>query len=228
MQSPNPKLWILEDHEGQQFVYRELLEESFELLFFDVLDSFKVAYGSCPNTLPDLIIADLRLPDGSFLEFAPQMQQAVPFIVVSSTDDLRILEQCYLRGAADYLTKPIGKSELIFKINRLLADSARPTTRGTSKNSTPHPLGLPEVFSDLDLTLKEIQIVAALLNGPGQALPRGQIIETVWKKLKVGSKTLDVHLVKLRRKLKKIGYEIVFEQPDLYRLQRQSDGDNSQ
>ena len=62
------QIWILEDDEACQFVYAETLDIRYETELFGTLKEFRDALEAAEE-LPELIIADMRLPDGTFYKF---------------------------------------------------------------------------------------------------------------------------------------------------------------
>ena len=217
-QHPVNSIWILEDDEGCQFVYEEILGSRYRLKFFANLAGFAAALDG-QNAGPDLVIADVRLPDDSLHNFFrsqhAQLLLNLPFVVVSSVDDAEMLRECFERGARDYLTKPFGKAELLFKIDRILVGASA---------EEPHPWTLESASLTLKregrrtemLTSKEFQILSILMLAPNYTLPREEIIERVWSSVRVSPKTLDVHLSKLRRKIAPLHVGIEFRPPNFY------------
>ncbi len=213
-------IWIVEDDKSAQFVYRECLDLRYDLKFSDTLGAFKEELASVKEV--DLILADLRLEDESFLDFLSKESEAlrnIPFIVVSSVDDLDALRLCYRQGAADYLTKPFGKSELIVKVDRYLSKFEE-----EEHHSAPFQLDPTRLIvqcgdkKSAPLTSKEFQILTTLERAPQHRLTRQELINHVWREVHVEKKTLDVHLCNLRKKLTPIGIEIVFYSPESYVL----------
>lgn len=217
--STRPVVWILEDDAGARFVYGEILEFRAELKFFVTLGELKSALdASLP--LPSLLIADMRLPDGAFIDLLVQTKHAglfnVAFIVVSSVDDIDILRECFAEGALDYITKPFNKMELLAKVERILA---RTRSNSITINGSTLVATLPS-GEKVQLTPKELQILSILGETPGARVERRQIVNLVWGDVSVSKKTLDVHLVNLRRKLATSGTDIEFVAPDSFRLQQ--------
>jgi DNA-binding response OmpR family regulator len=219
-----PKLiWIVEDDPGAQFIYQEILELRYQVKLFSDLGSFKTAMSE-PNTPPpDLVIADLHLPDASFLTMFQYSQDEAPkipapIIVVSSLDDLDALRICYDKGGAcDYISKPFAKSELVVKVERALALAEG---RGQEDALTLDPITLTLRRGDLsteELTAKEFKILAIILNEKGYRISREKIQNMVWPGAFVSPKSLDQHLLHLRRKLAAVGLEIVYH-PPIYRI----------
>jgi len=174
---------------------------------------------------PDLIIADIRLPDGSFISFLSSEENTrisyIPCIFISSVDDADVVRICYNRGRSDYITKPFGKAELAVKIERML--------EGKGVQCSFAPFDLEIDYTSLTvikgkrrsqpLTSKEFQIISAFCEANKQSLMRADIISKVWGQVAVQTKTLDVHLYNLRQKLQPIGLEIRFVPPRQYMLQ---------
>lgn len=196
-------VWILEDDEGCRFVYDQILRIRYKVRFFGALSELEKAFCDKSTTdepSPDLLIADLRLPDGCFLDLLngsnPDFKGflTIPFLIVSSIDDIDALRFCFDEGAVDYLIKPFKKNELIVKTSRAL-------TRAVQVS----PLEAPEFA---DLTQKEQQILALFFKAKDRTLSREEILSKIWQNIKVDSKTVDVHLFNLRKKLAQKGYDI--------------------
>jgi len=216
-------VWVIEDDQSSRFVYEEIFSLRYELTLFSCLTDFRHALLNSP-TRPDLLIADLRLPDESFLSFLSAGEHheklTFPFIVVSSIDDLDALRLCYEKGAADYITKPFGRGELIVKVERIL--SPHPASNATAGGLfllDPKSLTVSRAERTSDsLTSKEFQLLAILHDAQNNTLTRDEMIEQLWGKVKVTSKTLDVHLSNLRRKVEPLGLEIIHVFPNSYRI----------
>jgi DNA-binding response OmpR family regulator len=220
----NQKVWIIEDDSGAQFVYRDILGLRYHLEFFKTLDEFrrKSIETSQP---PDLIVADLSLPDGNFFEVLSENKSAhlieCPFIIVSSMDDLDVLRACFDEGALDYLIKPFTKSEIIVKIERILTQRPAKKTNARRENLVLEAEALklrrgPGL--EVQLTVKEVQIFSLLHQQPGRAVPKSKLQSTVWGNISVSDKTLDVHLFNLRKKLSKLDLEIKYVPQEGYTL----------
>jgi DNA-binding response OmpR family regulator len=156
----------------------------------------------------DLVLLDLRLPDGDGLDVCRALRTRgdTPIIVVTARGEESDRVVGLELGADDYVVKPFGLRELIARI--------RAVTRRTSPRSTHAPLHVGELVVDerarlaslggreLDLTPKEFDLLAALARDPGAAVSRRRLLEDVWQTTWYGSaKTIDVHVAALRRKL---------------------------
>jgi DNA-binding response OmpR family regulator len=124
------------------------------------------------------------------------VMEDVPTIIVSSLDDVETLRNSYEWGASDYLVKPFKKNELIVKLERIV--------RSKETNGS---LSVDNAFVD-GLTLIENKIFNYMLQFNGKSIHRDGIYKAIWKKVQVSSKTLDVHLSNLRKKMAKSHWKI--------------------
>jgi DNA-binding response OmpR family regulator len=157
----------------------------------------------------DLVLLDLGLPDLDGAEVCRQLRErsGVPIIVVSARSDevdrVLLLEM----GADDYVVKPFGLRELVARIRAVSrrSGSAEPSPQRIEVGPLVVDLRTHEVTADgdrVELTPKEFDLLAHLVSDPGAALTRRSILEEVWDANWYGSsKTLDVHVASLRRKL---------------------------
>jgi DNA-binding response OmpR family regulator len=208
MNTNGKSLWLLEDDKGCQFVYEQTLDHRYTTRYFERLDDFVSALESTPkDELPQMIVADLMLGDGNFLNFLTNSKDSnilnIPFIIVSSIDDIDALRFCFKEGALDYLTKPFKKNELLVKIENVLSGGSRPRTVETGHKSV--NLDGNDVQN---LTAKQKQLLALFLESRDRSITRNDILEKVWGSTNVHPKTVDVHLYNLRRKLHSFGYMI--------------------
>ena len=157
----------------------------------------------------DIVLLDLMLPGLPGTEVCRQIRQTsnVPVIMVSAKDDEVDKVVGLELGADDYVTKPYSPRELTARIRAVLR-------RGTEPELLPDTLEAGPVRMDVErhvvtvngeeqrLPLKEFELLEMFLRNPGRVLTRGQLIDRVWGSDYVGdTKTLDVHVKRLRSKL---------------------------
>lgn len=207
-----PHIWILEDDKGCQFVYDQILKNNFTMTYFENINSFKDHFEkyceSQSSKTPVLIIADLMLNDGNFLSFLTNefhgklSSSGIPFIIVSSDDDIESLRICFKEGANDYMTKPFKKNELLVKVETIL--------RGRkSIGKAVRPQIAIDGQTITGLTSKQQKLLKLFLDkNPERVVDRDLILDKVWGSTAVHPKTIDVHLYNLRRKLHPFGYMI--------------------
>jgi two-component system, OmpR family, response regulator RegX3 len=156
----------------------------------------------------DVVLLDLRLPDLDGLDVCRQLRarSTVPIIVVTARGEEADRVVGLELGADDYVVKPFGLRELIARI-RAVTRRARGEHEGAVVR-----IGDLEVDTrarrasvagrELELTQKEFDLLAALARDPGAVLTRRRLLEDVWETNWYGStKTIDVHVAALRRKL---------------------------
>ena len=118
---------MVEDDPGLQYFYRETFSDSFEVAVFQTIASIRQALAvmTPSSRIPELIVSDIGLPDGSFLDFLTSHEGArlnfIPVLIVSSIDDPRILRLAFKRGATDYIVKPFSSGEILVKVERFIA-----------------------------------------------------------------------------------------------------------
>jgi two-component system response regulator RegX3 len=162
---------------------------------------------------PDVVLLDLRLPDMDGLDVcrAIRARSDVPIIIVSARGDEPDRVVGLELGADDYVVKPFGLRELIARIRAV-----------TRRGRTAQPDGSVQVGElevdprarrvrldgrELDLTPKEFDVLAMLARDPGAVVSRRSLLDEVWETSWYGStKTIDVHVAALRRKLGDAGW----------------------
>lgn len=172
---------------------------------------------------PDIILLDLMLPDGDgaeVLKWTKRNQEFsdIPTIILTAKsnefDKVLLLEL----GADDYITKPFSIRELIARIKTILR---RYESKSQPKHNKFEEEGLIidfdsfEVFVDgtnVKLTKKEFEILKLLIKNRKIVLSKDKILYSVWgseEEISEDSRTIDVHINKLKKKLGKYGERIV-------------------
>jgi two-component system, OmpR family, response regulator RegX3 len=166
--------------------------------------------------MPDLVLLDVMLPDGSGYDVARTLRERskVPIIMLTArgeeTDRIVGLEL----GADDYIVKPFSAREVAARIRAVLrrAGDAQQQPAEAADRSGALEVGPVRLDRDrreasvdgdeLDLTRKEFELLELLLREAGTVISRERLIDEVWDTNWFGStKTLDVHVSSLRRKL---------------------------
>ncbi len=157
----------------------------------------------------EMVLLDLGLPDLDGRVVCRELRQrsSVPIIVVSASGDEIDRVMLLELGADDYVVKPFGFRELVARIRAVRRRTAATTTAATITTwgglvvdrRTRKVTIEDEVVS---LTPKEYELLTELASDPGAIFTREHLIEHVWDENWWGStKTLDVHVASLRKKL---------------------------
>lgn len=164
---------------------------------------------------PHLIILDVRLPDGSGLDFCREMRNLnlkQPILMLTARRDELDKVLGLEMGADDYLTKPYGLRELLARVRALLRRAYGDLSSQTADQTTIYVADLTinldtaEVWRGSDpvnLTPTEYRLLIFLARHPGQALSRAQILEAVWQDSGgiESERTVNVHIRRLREKI---------------------------
>jgi two-component system response regulator RegX3 len=160
---------------------------------------------------PDLVLLDLMLPDGSGFDVLRELRSSgdVPVVVLTARGEEADRVVGLELGADDYVVKPFSAREVAARIRAVLRRAAR--ERGGEHDGAIEIGGLrldPARHSveldgePLELSRKEYELLHRLMRDAGTVVTREQLIEDVWDMNWFGStKTLDVHVSSLRRKL---------------------------
>jgi DNA-binding response OmpR family regulator len=157
----------------------------------------------------DLVLCDLGLPDGDGLLLVRRLsteQPDLPIIILTARDDESDVLSGLASGAVDYVVKPFRLNELIARITSQLRLRA-PRTRDDELKvgDLTIDVGARRVVRhgvEIELRPKEFDLLVRLATSVGTVVRRQQLIRDVWDQHWSGStKTLDVHINSLRRKL---------------------------
>jgi len=164
---------------------------------------------------PDLVILDLMLPGMDGLEVCKAFKKesktaSIPIIMLTAksqeSDKVIGLEL----GADDYVTKPFSPRELIARIKAVLR-------RIKEKDKLPEVLRIGDLMLDfskiavaiknkpVELTSKEFELLKTLIKAKGRVLSRDYLLDTIWgfdHAVEIQTRTVDVHIRTLRKKLK--------------------------
>ncbi|WP_405142546.1 response regulator transcription factor [Sphaerisporangium sp. NBC_01403] len=162
---------------------------------------------------PDLVLLDLGLPDIDGVAVCRRLRGALPFTVIvvltARTQEFEVVVALDA-GADDYLTKPFRLTELLARLRaHLRRQTAPPGERTLSVGLLTLDLPARRAYVSgeaLALRPKEFDLLAALASRAGEVVTREQLMDDVWDANWFGpTKTLDVHVFALRRKLTEHG-----------------------
>ncbi len=208
MASPadRPRILFVEDEASIAEPFASALRrEGFEP---EVVGGAVAALRAARERPPDLVLLDIALPDGDGRDVCRELRREsdVPIVMLtargSELDRVVGLEL----GADDYVVKPFSSAEVIARVRAVLRrtrDATRTTTLtvdGLALDATARRVRLDG--GELQLSRKEFDLLERLMRDAGAVVGREDLMADVWDTNWFGStKTLDVHVAMLRRKL---------------------------
>ena len=205
-------IYLVEDDDNiRKLVCYALSKEGFDVQGFS---SPKEFWQGMDKELPKLILLDIMLPEEDGLSVLHKLKnhtrtEHIPVIMLtaksSEFDKVTGLDM----GADDYVAKPFGTMELMSRVRAVL--------RRFEKTQIQKSYTLGELYVDpqkhiitvsgeeVSLSYKEYLLLMVLLEAEGNVVERDKLLTNVWGEYYTGSRTLDVHIRKLRVKLGDVG-----------------------
>lgn len=225
----NARILVVDDEPDIIRIVKDVLEsEQFNVI---VAKNASEAFRKIKDSIPDLIILDLKLPGTGGLDICRTLKsderyKLVPILILSTksedSDKIVGLEL----GADDYVTKPFSSGELVARVKAILrrknlmsGEKEQTLSSGDLLlDITEHTVRIKD--KPIELTPKEFELLFILMKKKGKALNRQFLIESVWGYEYFGTtRTVDVHVKGLREKLGMIGSKIVTVEGTGYRFE---------
>ncbi len=199
-------LIVEDDNDLLELLEHRLMKEGYETLGFLNTKNVRRALN---EEMIDLILMDRNLPDIEGSEFIALLREQgmdVPVIYLSAKDTKYHIEEGFLRGADDYLTKPFEMQELLLRINAIL----RRTKTEIQRNSLAFrdlelDLNAREVSIDglpIELTKLEFELLQVMIENRGTVLKRDYLLRHVWGKNEMyQGRTVNVAINRLKEKI---------------------------
>ncbi|MBQ5564976.1 MAG: response regulator transcription factor [Clostridia bacterium] len=170
------------------------------------------------NNQVDLILLDLMLPgrNGSDIISELKLKHSVPVIVISAIHDVNIKVDLFSLGADDYVTKPFHNEELLARIAARLrnqnetSDSNELVYKNITLNNSNYTVTC--CGKTVELSKHEFALLKLLMENPNRTCTKSMIYDNVWDyENSADDNTLNVHISKLRKKLKQYSDEDYIE-----------------
>lgn len=201
-----PLILVVEDEqELLDVVDRHLRSRDFEVLRASTIAEVRAAVW---ERQPDVLLLDVLLPDGSGYDLCTELRKTMtaPIIYVTALAQDRAIVRGLAAGGDDYIAKPFSLDVLTARINAQLRRHGR---SATMRIDLP-PLHLDFVTGkvvlegeDVDLSKRELQLLAFLAANAGHGFTQGELLEEVWDdRSGVPTNTVRQHVSTLRRKLR--------------------------
>ncbi|MFG1794400.1 response regulator transcription factor [Nocardia sp. NPDC049149] len=203
------RLVVVEDDEG----VGEALVAALTARGYDVDHQRRGAEVLAAHHDYDAIILDLGLPDIDGLEVLRRLREvsSVPVVILTARGGERSIVTALRGGADDYLVKPPRIAELVARLETVTRRASRRprapldvVTRDVRVDLVAHQVMV--AGTEIPLTPKEFQLVQILVERPGTAVSRQQLMDRIWGDSSAAvSRVLDVHMAGLRAKLDRPG-----------------------
>jgi two-component system, OmpR family, phosphate regulon response regulator PhoB len=167
--------------------------------------------------VPDLVLLDVMLPDGSGVEVlralrAEPRSRHVPVIMLTARGAELDRVLAFELGADDYVTKPFSVRELVLRVGAVLRRTAAGTAPAEAAEASPRPVGPIRVDlashrafvagEEIVLTALEFRLLVTLLSRVGRVQSRERLLSDVWGVAStLETRTVDTHVKRLREKL---------------------------
>ena len=213
------KLLTVED----ETAIRELLAFICETDGHEVVKAASLAEARAVLTAdrPDLILLDVMLPDGSGFDFLREVRSTpalvgVPVMMITARGDEADRVNGLDAGADDYIVKPFMPRELTARIRAVLRRTAAAPSDVSELTAMSDvesvvrcgPLVMNETRFEatadgvsLKLSVKEFRLLLLFASRPGRVFSRAQLLDAVWGNAYVDERTVDVHMLRLRKAL---------------------------
>lgn len=207
------RIFLIEDEPDMVKIATDLLEmEGYHVSSAEHPDEGLKKINANP---PDLILLDLRLPDKDGFQVCRELKanpktKSIPIIMVSVKSEEPDVVAGLEMGAEDFIVKPYRRRELLARVKTILRRSEpRPDEDKIEVGPLRLDFGRYEVTVNkkpINLTPKEFELLSYFVKKLGRVVTRASISESVWGIEFTGSsRTIDVHVDQLRRKLGKLG-----------------------
>ncbi|MFE9788235.1 response regulator transcription factor [Nocardia salmonicida] len=162
----------------------------------------------------DAVLLDLGLPDADGLQILRQLREisTIPVLILTARSDERSIVRGLRGGADDYVVKPPRIAELMARLETVLRRAAAAAEQARTEVVTGdvrvdlRARSVEVAGSPISLTQKEFELVEVLVERPGAAVSRQQLMDRIWGDAFVAvSRSLDVHMTGLRAKLNRPG-----------------------
>lgn len=220
-QDRDPTILIVDDNETVLEDLKNVLSSRFQV---SVASSGALGFSLANSVKPDLIILDIDLgakTDGVELCHSLRNEAGtrdIPILMLTGATEVGLRTRAFSAGADDFLEKPILPAELFARIDSKLRrwkefqEGQVPPREGVIRRGN-LVLNLDRYEAVIDtriipLSFLEFSLLRFFLLHPEAVVAREEILAAVWNGVKVGARTIDAHLTKLRRKIEPFDHEI--------------------
>ena len=212
------RIFVVDDEKDlTDLLHYQLGKEGFEVKFAN--NPFE-ALGKARDFNPELIILDVMMPDLDGFQLlrmirSDNLLQKVPVIMLTAKSGVEHRIKGLEQGADDYLGKPFDSQELVLRIRSILKRLADQTNDTSSRimlgklvlDEEDHSISI--AGDKIDFTLTEFKLIHYFLKRKGRVQTRDNLLLGVWKfDAEVETRTVDVHIRRVRKKIADSGLAI--------------------
>jgi DNA-binding response OmpR family regulator len=212
---PDGRILIIDD---DPFLRATLKEQFAAEGFKEVFEAENLieAFREIDERLPDLVILDIRLPDGNGVEICRKLRDrgfAKPIIMLTGQNAEQDIIASLEAGANDYVIKPMRMGELLARVKSQLwqhkaSDTARFSIGGLSFIPANKLLKAADESRKVILTEKESTILKYLYRAHPNCVPKEELLAEVWGfQNGLSTHTVETHIYRLRQKIKRLSSE---------------------
>ena len=207
MENKNIEIVVIEDEEDiLELLEYHLSKEGYEVTGFLSAENVE-AFLEEEN--PSLMIVDRNLPGLEGSEFVAQMRETgyeIPVIFLTAKDKEKDLEEGFVSGGDDYMTKPFKPRELLLRVEALLKRSGVRSSDKLKYRDLTLDMQQRELFIDnkrIELTNLEFKLLHTFVKNPNQTLDRDFLRDEVWgdDSANFHDKTINVAMNRLKKKI---------------------------
>lgn len=206
------KVLIIDDEADNRELIEDILSDKFRVLCAsDGEEGLRVARGD----LPDLILLDITMPklDGIAVCEVLRSNEAtrhIPIIMLTASSDVDRRIQSYMTGADDFLSKPFRPQELIARVISKIRRIEERSTQEEVLDCGNLKMDVRKLEVSIDnkvvvMSVLEFNLLKCFLQNKDRVMSRERILEAVWRDSIVSDRTVDTHIVSLRKKL--VGFD---------------------
>ncbi len=206
-------IFFLEDDDNiRKLVCYALNKEGYDIEGFDKPSSF---WKRMDDEIPQLILLDIMLPEEDGLAVLKKLQNNkryndIPVIMITAKNSEFDKATGLDLGADDYIAKPFGMVEFVSRVRAVLRRYEKTRNKRsvyeTGKLYVDFEKHIIQVLGEnVELSYKEYKLLSVLLEADGKVVSRDELLQKVWGEYYDESRTLDVHIRKLRVKLREAG-----------------------
>lgn len=201
------KILVIEDNYDLRGLFLKTLQKNHYRVFG--AENAEEALEVLDTEYIDLIITDVMLPGMSGFELIQQLRignSTLPILVITAKSDIVDKQTGFTSGADDYMVKPIDLKEMLLRVRALLRRAKSVSDKKLTFGDTVLEYDiwtLTDQSGTQVLPQKEFQLLYKMLSYPGQIFTRQQLLDDIWGGTSEDSHTLDVHISRLRDKIKR-------------------------